>query len=97
MVEVRKTDEFVSWFSALRDFRAKAKVLARHLQHPRTGNFGDCEPVGKGVSESKINYGPGYRLYFIQRGAAVIVLLVGGDKSTQSRDIAAAQELAAGL
>lgn len=96
MVEVRKTDEFANWLSALRDIRAKAKVLAR-ISNMQNGNFGDCEPVGKGVSESKINYGPGYRLYFIQRGAAVIVLLVGGDKSTQSRDIAAAQELAAGL
>lgn len=96
MVEVRKTDEFVSWFGALRDIRAKAKVLAR-ISNMQNGNFGDCEPVGEGVSESKINYGPGYRLYFIQRGAAVIVLLVGGDKSTQARDIAAAQELAAGL
>lgn len=96
MVEVRKTDEFASWLSALRDIRAKAKVLAR-ISNMENGNFGDCEPVGKGVSESKIHYGPGYRLYFIQRGAAVIVLLVGGDKSTQSRDIAMAQELAAGL
>lgn len=96
MVEVRKTKEFSDWLDALRDFRAKAKVLAR-ITNMQNGNLGNCAPVGKGVSESKINYGPGYRLYFIQCGAAVIVLLVGGDKSTQSRDIAVAQELAAGL
>lgn len=96
MVEVRKTDEFANWLGALRDVRAKAKVLAR-VSNMQNGNFGHCEPVGKGVSESKINYGPGYRLYFIHRGAAVIVLLAGGDKSTQSRDIAKALELAAAV
>lgn len=96
MVEVRKTDEFASWLGSLRDLRAKAKVLAR-ISNMQDGNFGDCKPVGKGVSESRINYGPGYRLYFIQHGAAVIVLLAGGDKSTQSHDIAVALKLATDL
>jgi putative addiction module killer protein len=96
MVEVRKTDEFARWLSALRDIRAKAKVLAR-ISNMQNGNFGDCKPVGQGVSKSRISYGPGYRLYFIQHGAAVIVLLAGGEKSTQSRDIVVAHRLAAEL
>lgn len=96
MIEVRKTEEFADWLSSLRDLRAKTKVLAR-ITNMQAGNSGDCESVGEGVSESKINYGPGYRLYFVQRGAEVIVLLAGGDKSTQPRDIARAKELAAAL
>jgi putative addiction module killer protein len=96
MVEVRKTEQFESWVRDLRDLRAKAKVLAR-VSNMELGNFGDCKPVGSGVSESRINYGPGYRVYFIQRGEKVVVLLCGGDKSTQQRDIDAAISIAQDL
>lgn len=96
MLEVRKTDIFSNWLDALRDLHARARVLAR-VERLTTGNFGDVQPVGEGVSELRINYGPGYRVYFKQQGKTLIILLAGGSKSTQSKDIKLAQRLARGL
>ena len=94
MVDVRETEEFSDWLSALRDARAKAKILVR-IARLAAGNPGDVQPVGKGVSELRINYGPGYRVYYIHRGTRYVLLLAGGDKSTQKNDIAKAKRLAA--
>lgn len=94
MIEVRQTSRFTTWLAGLRDQRARARILKR-LDRARAGNLGDVAPVGEGVSEMRIFYGPGYRIYFVQRGEALIVLLCGGDKSTQDADIADAKELAA--
>lgn len=93
MIELIRSASFDRWLSCLRDRRAVARITAR-MDRLAGGNPGDVEPVGEGVSELKINYGPGYRVYFIQRGAVLIILLCGGDKSTQSRDIKQAKELA---
>ncbi len=81
-----KSDEFNSWLINLKDRVAKAKIALR-IERASKGNFGDCEPVGEGVYEMRIHYGPGYRLYFTQRDSIVYLLLSGGDKSTQKRDI----------
>ena len=81
---------FRDWLAALRDVRARARVRVR-LNHLRLGNFGDAKPVGDGVSELRIPYGPGYRVYFAPMGSTVILLLCGGDKSTQARDIGRAK------
>src|SRR5436190_16670413 len=94
MLDVRETEEFSEWLCALRDSRAKAKILIR-IDRLAGGNPGDVAAVGKGVSELRINYGPGYRVYYIQRGTRYILLLAGGDKSTQDRDISKAKRLAA--
>lgn len=96
MGEVRKTEIFAKWLDNLRDIQAKARVLVR-IERLASGNAGDVKPVGEGVAEMRINYGPGYRVYFIQRGSELIVLLAGGDKSSQSRDIKAAIRLAQNL
>ena len=93
MVEVRQTERFVRWLAGLRDLRARAKVLAR-IERLIGGNPGDVKPVGAGVSELRINYGPGYRVYYMQRGTELIILLAGGDKSSQSKDIQTALQLA---
>ncbi|MPQ83466.1 type II toxin-antitoxin system RelE/ParE family toxin [Pseudomonas sp. MAFF 730085] len=93
MIEFIETIEFVRWLEALRDPFAKVRVLKR-LRMAEAGNFGDCEPVGDGVSEMRIHYGPGYRVYFTRRDKVFYLLLVGGDKSTQSRDITRAKQLA---
>ncbi len=93
MIEIRQTDEYFSWFSSLRDRSARARIDIR-IRRLSLGNPGDVKPVGEGVSELRIDYGPGYRVYFIQRGQAVIVLLAGGDKRTQGQDIKKALELA---
>lgn len=93
MIEVRETDVFTAWLSGLRDMRAKAEV-ARRVRRLALGNPGDVKPVGEGVSELRIHYGPGYRVYFVQRGAVLIVLLCGGGKDGQARDIRSALELA---
>lgn len=93
MVEVRRTEEFAQWLRGLRDLRAKAKVQAR-VERLIRGNPGDVRPVGAGVSELRINYGPGYRVYYQQRRLVLIILLAAGDKSTQAKDIESALELA---
>ncbi|MBV5350402.1 type II toxin-antitoxin system RelE/ParE family toxin [bacterium] len=93
MIEIRKTEHFANWLDNLRDIQAKARVLVR-IERLASGNAGDVKPVGEGVSEMRISYGPGYRIYFIQRGSELIVLLAGGDKSSQSRDIKTAIRLA---
>ena len=93
MVEVRKTDVFSKWLVELRDIRARARIQAR-IDRLELGNVGDAKPVGGGVSEMRIDYGPGYRVYFIQQGTQLIILLAGGDKKTQSRDISRARDLA---
>jgi putative addiction module killer protein len=93
MIEVRRTEVFADWIAALRDDRAAAKIAVR-IKRIEQGNFGDCQPVGGGVSEMRVPVGPGYRVYFVQRGGAVIVLLCGGDKSSQARDIAKAKAMA---
>jgi putative addiction module killer protein len=94
MLDVRETEEFSQWLAALRDSRAKAKILVR-IDRLSNGNPGDVAPVGEGVSELRINYGPGYRIYYVQRGRRYILLLAGGNKSTQDRDIAKAKRLSA--
>ncbi len=96
MIEVRRTAEFISWLKALRDPRAKAKIASR-ISRLQDGNLGDVKPVGEGISELRVHYGPGYRIYLLQRGQSVVVLLCGGDKSTQERDIREAKVLAADL
>ncbi len=93
MIEVRETTTFADWLSGLRDARAKAEI-ARRVRRLALGNPGDVKPVGEGVSELRIHYGPGYRIYYVQRGSLLIVLLCGGDKSAQDKDIALALKLA---
>lgn len=93
MIEVRQTARFRKWLTELRDEKARARILKR-LDRAGHGNLGDVAPVGGGVSEMRIFYGPGYRVYFVQRGQELIVLLCGGDKSTQSTDIEEAKVLA---
>lgn len=95
-MEVRKTEVYVKWLDGLRDIRARARVLAR-VERLAEGNPGDAEPVGEGVSELRINYGPGYRVYYKQQGRELVILLAGGDKSNQSRDIKTALRLAHNL
>ena len=86
MIEVRKTDAFAEWLDGLRDIQVRARVQAR-IERLAAGNPGDVEPIGEGVSELRINYGPGYRVNFKQRGRQIIILLAGGDKSAQAKDI----------
>ena len=93
MIEVRETAAYADWFASLRDLQARARVLVR-VRRLSLGNAGDAKPVGEGVSELRIDHGPGYRVYFVRRGDLLIVLLGGGDKKSQRRDIAAALMLA---
>ncbi len=93
MLEVRQTDVFAAWFAGLRDRKARARVTAR-IRRLSLGNPGDVKSVGGGVAEMRIDYGPGYRIYFVGRGDVVVILLCGGDKRRQDRDIARALELA---
>ncbi|MCJ9754602.1 type II toxin-antitoxin system RelE/ParE family toxin [Neorhizobium sp. BETTINA12A] len=81
MIEVRKTAAFSKWFAELRDHNARMRIVTR-IRRMEIGNLGDVKPVGEGISEARIAYGPGYRLYFIQQGQEIIILLCGGDKST---------------
>ena len=96
VIELRKTELFAQWLDGLRDLRARARVQAR-LERLAGGNPGDVQPVGEGVSELRINYGPGYRVYFKQQGHETIILLTGGDKRTQAKDIKIALRLARNL
>jgi len=96
MIEIRQTETFVDWFESLRDRQAKARIDIR-IRRLSMGNPGDVKPVGQGVSELRIDYGPGYRVYFVQRGETLIILLAGGDKRTQERDIKTALDLAQDL
>lgn len=96
VIEIRKTDVFAQWLDGLRDIQARARVQVR-IERLAAGNPGNVEPVGEGVSELRINYGPGYRVYFKKRGRALLILLAGGDKSTQAKDIKAALRLARNL
>lgn len=96
MIEIRQTETYAEWFAGLRDLRAQTKILAR-IERLAIGNPGDVAPVGEGVSEMRIHHGPGYRVYFVQRGDVLVILLCGGDKSSQARDIEAAKALARDL
>ena len=96
MIELRKTEAYIRWLDSLRDVHARARVLVR-IERLAAGNPGDVRPVGEGVSELRIDYGPGYRVYFKKRGRMIVVLLAGGDKRTQSRDIETALRLSRGL
>jgi putative addiction module killer protein len=96
VIEVRQTATFVRWLKGLRDRQARARILVR-IQRLSLGNPGDVRAVGEGVSELRIDWGAGYRVYFIARGEALVVLLAGGDKRTQAADIRAAIELARGV
>ena len=93
MIEIRQTETYAAWFSTLRDRQAKARIDIR-IRRLSLGNPGDVKAVGEGVSELRIDYGPGYRVYFVQHGQTVVILLAGGDKRTQDRDINTALELA---
>lgn len=96
MIEIRKTEVFARWMDGLRDLRARARVQVR-VERLAAGNRGDARTVSEGVSELRIDYGPGYRVYFTNRGAAVVILLAGGDKRTQTADIRTAIRLARDL
>lgn len=96
MTEVRKTGEFDVWLAGLRDAKARAKIITR-IQRLELGNAGDVKAVGDGVSEMRIDYGPGYRVYYKQTGKTVVLLLCGGDKASQVQDIKRARQLAAEL
>jgi putative addiction module killer protein len=93
VLTIRQSDTFKDWFSDLRDQNAKRRI-AQRLVRVQSGLFGDVKPIGEGVSELRIDYGPGYRIYFAQRGAELIILLCGGDKGTQDRDIRTARAMA---
>jgi len=93
MIEVRQTDAYAEWYCGLRDRQAKARIDIR-IRRLSLGNLGDVKPVGEGVSELRIDHGPGYRVYFVQQAAVLIVLLAGGDKSSQDKDIRLAKALA---
>lgn len=94
MLELVRSDRFDLWLDKLRDRQARARIEVR-LRRLSLGHFGDVKPVGEGVSEMRIDHGPGYRVYFMRRGSVVVVLLCGGDKSSQAGDIALAKAIAA--
>ncbi|HFE7543101.1 TPA: type II toxin-antitoxin system RelE/ParE family toxin [Salmonella enterica subsp. enterica serovar Newport] len=93
MKEIIRSETFSDWLSSLKDSRARSRVLAR-IDRMREGNFGDAEPIGDGLSEARVHYGPGYRVYFMQQGDVIVVLLCGGDKSSQTKDIKQARRIA---
>lgn len=93
MIEVRQTETFRDWLSGLADKRAMHRIVER-IERVGFGLYGDVKPVGGGVSELRIDYGPGYRVYFVQRGKTLVVLLCGGDKRSQARDIRRAKAMA---
>jgi len=94
MIEIIQSETFARWLGKLKDRAAVMRINARLRRLTETGNFGDAKPVREGVSEMRIDYGPGYRLYFIQTGPVLVVLLAGGDKSTQDADIKRAIDIA---
>jgi putative addiction module killer protein len=96
MIEIRKTEIFAKWIDGLHDIRARARILVR-IERLAAGNPGDVKSVGEGVSELRINYGPGYRVYYKKQGQKVVILLVGGNKSTQAKDIKTALRLTQNL
>ncbi len=96
MIEIRKTETYAKWFDSLRDVRARARILVR-IERLSAGNPGDVKPVGEGVSELRIDYCPGYRVYYIKQRREIVILLAGGDKHTQIRDIKTALQLARNL
>jgi putative addiction module killer protein len=96
MLEIRETSAYASWFAALRDRTAKARIDIR-IRRLSLGNPGDCRSVGEGVSELRIHYGPGYRIYLKKQGDALVILLAGGEKSSQEEDIRLAKDLARNL
>ncbi len=96
MITVLQTEAYERWFNSIRDLQAKARIDVR-IRRMTLSNFGDVKPVGSGVSELRIDYGPGYRIYFIQRGENLVLLLAGGDKRTQDRDIRRAIKMAEDL
>lgn len=96
MIEIRQTDVYARWFDGLRDRQARARIDLR-IRRLSLGNPGDAKPVGEGLSELRVDYGPGYRVYFAQRGETLVILLAGGDKRTQARDIKKALDLARNL
>ena len=93
MIEIVQTDEFAKWLKRLKDATARARILVRIRRLSLTENFGDVKPVGDGIYEMRIDYGPGYRLYYARRGNEVILLLIGGDKSSQQKDIEKAKKI----
>ena len=93
MIEIRKTQVFAKWLDELRDLRGRARVQAR-IERLASGNAGDVKSIGAGVSELRVDFGPGYRVYFTKRGASIVILLAGGDKRSQSTDIKLALRLA---
>jgi putative addiction module killer protein len=92
MAAVEKTEAFDTWLKALRDARAKAKIISR-IERLADGNPGDVKSVGNGISEMRIHYGPGYRVYYCQQGETIVIILCGGDKDSQAKDIATAKEI----
>jgi putative addiction module killer protein len=96
LIEIRKTDVFARWLDGLRDLRARARIQAR-IERLAMGNPGNVRPVGEGVSELRLDYGPGYRVYYKKRGHRLIILLAGGDKNSQATDIKTAIRLARSL
>jgi len=96
MIEILQTEDYARWFGRPKDRQARARILAR-VRRLSLGNVGEVQPVGEGVSELRIRFGPGYRVYLLQRGESQVILLAGGDKRTQQRDIERAKELARGL
>jgi putative addiction module killer protein len=96
MIEVRQTATYAQWYAGLRDRTARARIDAR-IRRLSLGNPGDIKPVGEGISELRIDYGPGYRVYLVQRGHTLVILLAGGDKRTQDTDIRMARDLARNL
>jgi putative addiction module killer protein len=96
MIEIRKTDVFAKWIDELQDIRARARILVR-IERLAAGNPGDVKPVGEGVSEMRIDYGPGYRVYFKKMGQKVVILLAGGNKNSQPKDIKTALSLSRNL
>ncbi len=96
MIEILQTDEFAKWLKRLRDVDGRAHINMRLRRISLTGNLGDAKPVGDGVYELRVSYGPGYRVYYSQRGKEILLLLIGGDKSSQQKDIEKAKKINAG-